>query len=990
MKKRKIWSLLLSLSILLSLALPATTAYAVDGSNDSGMEISKTAVQNSDGSYTITLEAYATGSKVISEITKDVPTDIVLVLDQSGSMADDIGQVVYEQYKDTGREYRTRNQDYYKYRHNGGSGNLWYKLSDGSYVSVSVTKTTGYTALNTELVNYDTSWGDLTTDCYYYYANNLFEKVGTEYKPVQLERSGDWRNGYIYTYTFSDGTTVDSAGNDAKADFGSRSPLYTLAADGDSTVYTYTYTDASGNVQTIGTSTGASTRFTPAFYRRTASTSGGGSRLAALKTAVTNFANAVNEKAKGEDGQFGTADDINHRIAVVGFASESGFGNNTELLSISGSNSGSVGVAYGNITNQNLKDVLQSMDTAAGRTMVSNAINALAAEGATRTDLGVDMAKRILNANPVPSGEKRNRVVIVFTDGVPTTKNTFNTTVANSALNSATEIKNNGTTVYSIGIFSGADATSSGNQNGNETQKANWFMQKLSSNNGTPQTPSYYLSASDADSLNSIFQQISDQIETGGASTTLDENTVIRDIIAPAFALPVGSTALDITLKTFACTGKNGDAYLWSENFGNAMGAAASISGDQVSVTGFDFAENYVGTVSENGNTTYHGNKLVISFTVDPRPGFLGGNGVYTNTGAGVYENSTSPTPVIEFERPKVDVPIPEIEITAEEKNVYLLGSVTKEQLLSGTTFKAGGVTLDPAQSNYGLEEWQTEYVNISLTLSDKNGNPITAALTDLEDDQKYTVTLTIKPKNRGTVTEQSGSAVGQINVFKPELTYKDGVAYYGATAPNNAALDEYLTKTAWKHNGVEANPNTMIGKAPELTKAYAFESSKIAEGKINTKQDIGVNVYVKIGDTDVTEKTTFVHTPCVGMTCDLIGHGNAKFLLHIKTCTLTITKTGGAANEPYVFTVYKDDEEYSEVTIVGNGSETLYELPVGSYTIKEDTGWSWRYTATIDSGAVLTASAPDGAINCTNTKTTDYWLNGFSQVVKNIFGVKH
>ena len=94
MKKRKIWSLLLSLSILLSLALPATTAYAVDGSNDSGMEISKTAVQNSDGSYTITLEAYATGSKVISEITKDVPTDIVLVLDQSGSMADDIGQVV--------------------------------------------------------------------------------------------------------------------------------------------------------------------------------------------------------------------------------------------------------------------------------------------------------------------------------------------------------------------------------------------------------------------------------------------------------------------------------------------------------------------------------------------------------------------------------------------------------------------------------------------------------------------------------------------------------------------------------------------------------------------------------------------------------------------------------------------------------------------------------------------------------------------------------
>ena len=84
--KRRAFSLLLSLTLLLSLALPATTAYAEEDSSNKGMEISKTATANKDGSYTITLEAYATGAKVISDITKDVPTDIILVLDQSGSM----------------------------------------------------------------------------------------------------------------------------------------------------------------------------------------------------------------------------------------------------------------------------------------------------------------------------------------------------------------------------------------------------------------------------------------------------------------------------------------------------------------------------------------------------------------------------------------------------------------------------------------------------------------------------------------------------------------------------------------------------------------------------------------------------------------------------------------------------------------------------------------------------------------------------------------
>ena len=116
------------------------------------------------------------------------------------------------------------------------------------------------------------------------------------------------------------------------------------------------------------------------------------------------------------------------------------------------------------------------------------------------------------------------------------------------------------------------------------------------------------------------------------------------------------------------------------------------------------------------------------------------------------------------------------------------------------------------------------------------------------------------------------------------------------------------------------------------------------------------------------------------------------EFLLHPQTCQLTVRKTGGAVGEPYVFDIMKDGTKYSEVTIVGNGSETIYELPVGTYTIQEDTGWSWRYSANNGNSVTLSAEADhhEGTITCTNNKENDKWLNGYSTVVKNIFGVSH
>lgn len=995
MKKTKILSLLLCLSLFCALIVPGTRAYA-DNEPDSGMKISKTATANNDGSYTITLEAFATGSKVITEQKTDIPTDIVLVIDQSGSMKDPIGGYTYTAYR-KGSGWNSRNyhnEEYYPLRHNGGSENLWHKLNNNEYIAVSVEQKMVYTAIS--------GWSNRK---YYDNQNSLYCLVSGEYKSVTVKREGHLFSADEYWYTVDGQQILYTTGDDSIPNFGQYAPLYQSVKK-----YIYSYT-LNGATTVIEESFGDGSSPDTQFYRRDYSSSAGDTRLNALKNAATTFANAVATKAAGEDGDINApADNVNHRIAVVGFASGRHYNganynyNNTEVFV------GSNQYRYGTAAQGQYGNAFQNMNTSTGVGNVSASIEALSADGGTLTNLGLEMGNGIFGANPIAEGEKRNRVVIVFSDGVPGWSG-YDSDTANSAITQAGTAKNTyGATVYTIGIFPGADATSAGNQNGNETEKANWFMQRVSSNTQYPQSPSYYLSAADAGTLNSIFQQISNQIETGGAETTLGSETVVKDIISPYFTLPAGTTASGIRIDTYACTGKDGNTYTWSGTSGGPGGATATVDGDQVSVTGFDFSENWCGTETDaQGNSTVRGNKLVISFEVSPKSGFLGGNEVITNASAGIYENGSAQTPVMTFEQPKVNVPIQDVTVTATDKNVYLKGEVTADQLKDGSEISVGDVKLDLSKATdtdkpYGLDPWQTEYVDITVTVKDKDGNVISDKLENLTEDTTYTVEVTVAPKTVGTSTPANGDAAtaktgandpaANIYVFKPELTFKDSSAYYGESVPtNNDYSSNKVGLETWKHGDTASTDAgvTMLGTKPTLDISYTPDESKLESGKY-TKQDVPVAATVKIGTENVNEHTTFVHQDCT-TACGWetpATPGAPAFLIHIQTCTLNITKQGGAADESYVFDVFKDGVKYSEVTVWGNGTETLVELPIGTYTISENTGWSWRYSANNGGSATLTAQNPTGSIACTNTKNNNQWLNGFSEVVRNIFGTNH
>lgn len=980
MNKRKALTLLLSLAILLSLALPAATARADDGGisedngdiNEVGTEIedlivNKTAVYNAKtGRYTITLEAYATGASTF--ITQDIPTDFILVIDQSGSMKDPIGGYTYTAYrKNSGWDTRNyHNDEYYPLRHNGGSENLWHKLNDNEYVAVSVEQEMKYAAIS--------GWSNRK---YYDNQNSLYCLVSGEYKSVTVKREGHLFSADEYWYTVDGQQILYTTGDGSIPNFGQYAPLYQSVKK-----YIYSYT-LNGATTVIEESFGDGSSPDTQFYRRDYSSSAGDTRLNALKNAATTFANAVAAKAAGEDGDINApADNVNHRIAVVGFASGQRYNGtnynyrNTEVFV------GSNQYSYGSAAQGQYGNAFQDMNTSTGVGNVSASIGALSADGGTLTNLGLEMGNGIFGANPIAVGEKRNRVVIVFSDGVPGWSG-YDSNTANSAITQAETAKNTyGATVYSIGIFPGADATSAGNQNGNETEKANWFMQQVSSNNGMPQSSSYYLSASDAGTLNSIFHQISQQIQTGGSNTELSGSAVVKDIVSPYFKLPDGADASSITLETYQYHGPDAPQE-WTKN-ADAMDAIATVTGKEVSVTGFNFAQNWCGTEeNEQGGINFRGNKLVIRFDVTPEPGFLGGNDVPTNnTSAGIYKDGEA-EPSKKFPVPLVNVPIQNVTVTAKDKNAYLLHTMTGEECKEGATAQCNGVNLLDGTAYTGENEWKAAFVNITTEVKPPN-----SALTG---DADYTIEVTVAPKTEATDTtikgpaaeSKFGSATGHVNVFKPELTYKDSEAYYGDNAPTDYIGN--LVSEVWKHGDTIANPDTMIGTAPELTKEYTPEAGKIStDNKINTKQDIGVDVTVKINNEDVTGHVKFEHTNCTGKTCNLPE--GKKFLIHVKTCTLTITKTGGTDNESYVFDVYKDGIKYSEVAIWGNSSQVIYELPVGTYTIEENTGWSWRYTPSYSGAVTLDAQTHDGTITCTNDHGDNYkWLNGFSTIVRNI-----
>lgn len=621
-------------------------------------------------------------------------------------------------------------------------------------------------------------------------------------------------------------------------------------------------------------------------------------RQYAMKQAVNTFIEAVADKYNAEKSD--------HRIAVVTF------GTNASTL-----------MDWTLVTPAET----DTAESPSGETALKAKINGLPSEpeGATNVADGMKQAETLMGSgyNYTGSNTTRQKVVILFTDGVPTKQSDFDTTVANGAIQSAKALKDAGATVYSVGIFNGANpnemyGASGFDTNSNGTVNSKWvkntwgffpgtdfpeadrpagnrFLNLLSSNfedatevglkretnglgifhykitytitqNSNQTATGYYKNAADSASLKNIFTSISQTI--GSANIDLGSETVIKDIVTPYFTVPQDAGAIRLYTAAY-----NGSAFGAPDAADSSVKAVIDPATRAVNVTGFDFNQNYV-TTSAKADGTY-GKKLIIEFDVSVEAGFLGGNQVPTNDGkSGIYAKGTM---IKAFDVPTQDVEVKSITPTADNKPIYLGESANLQELV---------------HQNATFDVTNNAFVDVTYTVEDENGTVV------------------------GTYKVPAGSSSG---------TWEWSDAASGGTV------------------------------APEQTTTY---------------------------------KVTCTVSPTQTGTYESVSK-DATFTITVNTCSLTISKavTGDGANpnQTFVFDV-KDSTGKLVTTIVLKDGEqkTITGLAVGTYTVTEDTNWSWSYDILGGNNktATLSSTMPGTTVDVTNHYNSHNWLTSIADVI--------
>lgn len=242
----------------------------------------------------------------------------------------------------------------------------------------------------------------------------------------------------------------------------------------------------------------------------------GGKRIDALK----NAANAFIDEIATQNASISDASK-QHQVSIVKFAGEKSnkVGNDT--------------YREGRYT-YNYSQVMKNMTACSETTKSSfkDTINAIKPAGATNAAAGMELAQ-----GQTSKRSDAKKIVIFFTDGTPTTQSEFSNGVASDAIAAAKTMKDAGASVYTIGIFDGANPSADVNATTNE----NKFMQAASSNypaaaytytqylwgrewkwsfGNRAEGSDFYKSASSASELSKIFEDISKEIVKGAGYPT--------------------------------------------------------------------------------------------------------------------------------------------------------------------------------------------------------------------------------------------------------------------------------------------------------------------------------------------------------------------------------------------------------------------------------------------------------------------------------------
>lgn len=313
-------------------------------------------------------------------------------------------------------------------------------------------------------------------------------------------------------------------------------------------------------------------------------------RIDALKAAANSF---IDEIAKQNANISDPAQQ--HQVSLVKFAGKKSnqVGNDT--------------YRDGKYT-YNYSQVMKNLTSCVGSLAddLKSTVNAIKPAGATQADFGLQLA-----AGQTSGREDAKKIVVFFTDGSPTSSNGFESGVASSAVAAAKSMKDAGATIYSVGIFSGAnpapDPTNSG------TSRENKFMHAVSSNYPTASyawwvwnfgpratDSDFYKAASNAADLKTLFDEISQEItSSAGHPTEVEQGynpstsgyITFTDQLGDYMKVDSFTTivfAKQLFQNSVKSTSGNVDTYTFSGEAGNVLYPSGNLSSIVITVTKSD------------------------------------------------------------------------------------------------------------------------------------------------------------------------------------------------------------------------------------------------------------------------------------------------------------------------------------------------------------------------------------------------------------------
>ena len=592
-------------------------------------------------------------------------------------------------------------------------------------------------------------------------------------------------------------------------------------------------------------------------------------KLAAMKTAVNNFIESVAAQKNGDDP-------VAHRISIVKFA------DNGEVV----------------------KELTNVADSAG----LKSAVNILTANGATQADLGMQKAAEVLNGR---QDKDRPSVVIMFTDGVPTTYSNFSWNVAGAAVDTAKTLKDKNTKVYTIGMFTDANPSDTRGafnkyMNGVSSKYPNASGKKDWGNYtgidlGRPADGNYYFKADNAGDLDQVFQKISQSTTT---TSTLDASAVVVDNVPSNFALNEGS----VKVYTADCTGKNSKGELTWKDTLEKSNIIPNIPEDKnedgsqtISTTGFNFSGNWCG-LDENNQAC--GKKLIIEFTIS-RTNY--GGTQPTNAGAYIKAGKeANEEPIISLKDPEVPVTVQ----LPEGSDPY-----TDTKVYNGAGFDIKDEIGKIVAGLVPVNRINNKFIDLTYEIKDNEGTPVgtytipagettgawSADSTEIKTgsdvgDYKYKITVTGQDKKQ-TSNKNSKDCTATFTITKR------GVTFTGESK-----------SVEW--NGKE---QTITGITPTgLLAGHTYDDLTYSAGGTVPDTYEGVftgNATIKDAtDTVVTDNYNVTKTP-----------GKLTITDSIKEVTVTFNVVGGTWSDGKT-------EHSAKVTLTnGKGSLNGADIPTGS-----------------------------------------------------------